>query len=115
MFNFIKNAFKSVKDGNEYRLAKYGPADTMAESFEKARIYCENKKTNAPKVLSMFALDAELKEIENFKSKFHYWDTWTGARFHREENPYYGTLKGKNINHGSICKSDPVTGYWKAL
>ena len=115
MFKFIKNAFKSVKDGNEYRLAKYGPSDTFAESFEKARIYRKNQKANAPKVLSMFASNAELTEIGNFKAKFHYWDSWTGGRFHREENPAYGTRWGANINHGSICRSDPVTGYWKAL
>jgi len=115
MFNFIKKFNKSVKDGNEYRLAKYGPSDTFAESFEKARIYIETRKANAPKVLSMFASNAELREIENFKSKFHYWDGWTGGRFHREENPAYNTPAGKNIVNGSICRSDPVTGYWKAL
>lgn len=67
------------------------------------------------KSLSMLASVDELHQIDAFKAEFHYWDSWTGARFVRIENPIYNTPAGKNIVPRSICRSDPVTGYWHPL
>lgn len=105
----------SIRKGNDYRLEKYGPPDTIVESFVKARAYRKNQKSNIPKTLSMFANASELDAIDKFKSKYHFWDGWTGSRYERIENPNYNTPEGNNIVPNSICKSNPVTGYWEAL
>lgn len=63
----------------------------------------------------MFASEIELKQIDNFKAQYHYWDVWTGARFEREENPIYRTKAGKSITPNSVCIVNPVTGYWLPL
>lgn len=64
------------------------------------------------KPLSMFASEEELQQIDRYKSRFHYWDGWTGARFVRTENPAYNTPEGADIEPGTICRVNPVTGYW---
>lgn len=50
-------------------------------------------------------------DIDAFKSRFAYWDEWTGARFERVENPNFANVR----NRYSVCRSNPVTGEWEEL
>lgn len=111
-FNLIRNA---IRAGNEYRLQKYGPPETFTESLQKAKEYNEWKKLNTPKSFPFFATEKDLTELTNFKNKFHYWDEWSGSRFCRVENPNFKSPAGKDIMIGSVCRSNPVTGYWEAI
>ena len=108
MFNKL---FAPIKAGNEYRKEKYGlPID-----FGQSREIWNRYKQSLPKTLSMFASSKEIEDIEHFKNKFHYWDEWSGSRFIRRENPNLGTAKGNKIELGTVCRSNPVTGYWEAF
>jgi len=125
--NTIREANESVRKGDAYRLEKYGPPETFSENLKRSRkIYSDYRENNIPKCRSMFETSSQTKEIENFKMKFHYWDEWTGGRFARRENPYMkmsdtewhrsmGLVRRPNIEMKTICRSNPVTGYWEAL
>lgn len=57
----------------------------------------------------------KIQQVDLFKTKYHYWDEWTGARFVRVENPAYNTSEGKDITPKSVCRVDPSTGRWHPL
>lgn len=126
ILKIFQEANEAVRKGNKYRLEKYGPTDTIKESWEKAQSYNKWYKENlVPKSLSMFASKEELEAQDGFKIKFEYWDEWTGSRFVRRKNPYIGMSKEElirngisnlpKIENGSVCRSNPVTGYWETI
>jgi len=51
------------------------------------------------------------EKVDRIKSKYEYWEEWSGSRFIRRLNPN----PTKETVAGSVCVSDPVTGEWKAL
>lgn len=124
--NFFKEANEAVRKGNEYRLAKYGPALTFKESCEKSREQHKHYKENhIPKCLSMFASNSVLEKQEKYKMGFEFWEEWTGGRFERRKNPYTlmpdaelrrkGIKTPLKIESGTVCRSNPVTGFWEKL
>jgi len=121
---------KAIQDGNQYRLGKYGIPKTLGQDWLAMRATQRKIKNQVPKCLPMFASNKELQDIDIFKSQFAYWDEWTGARYHRRENPwqYMSQFDWQRMLHlprngaqkpivvtGAICRSDPSTGYWHAL
>jgi hypothetical protein len=83
-----------------------------------------------PICLPMFCSQSELISIDRFKETFEFWDEWSGSRFIRRTNPIiamstteflassYFTGKDTNkpnINTGTVCRSNPVTGYYDTL
>lgn len=126
ILKLFREANEAVRKGNEYRLQKYGPKETFKESWEKAQEHRKRyKENNIPKCLSMFATKEELQAQDSFKMKFEYWDEWTGGRFARRKNPYIdmtkeelmrnGVKKVPDYEKGSVCRSNPVTGYWESV
>ena len=102
----------AIRKGTEYRLAKYGSTETIAQSYEKAKQYNQRPKQ---KTLPFFASAEELKQIDIFKAKYHYWDEWTGSRYARRENPDFYKLRGKAIPLNSVCRMNAATGYYEPL
>lgn len=106
----FKQAIKAVRKGNEYRLAKYGPSDTMEDSYLKARAYVAARRKEQVGIKILWS-DEECRLSHEFKKQFGYWDCWTGARFDRVENPE----PTKTTDLHAVCRSDPLTGKWYAL
>jgi hypothetical protein len=110
IFKLIKRLFNLIAEGDAYRLKKYGPTETMESSYIKAQKYKNWYAANlVPKCVPMLS-SKDLNAIKIFKSRFHYWDEWTGSRYERVENPEYG--RKSCIKFYSVCRSCPVTGYY---
>mgnify|MGYP000035330304 CR=1 FL=1 len=102
----LKALLEPIRLGNQYRLEKYGPRETLEGNTKRSReVYRKYREEQLPKTLSMFASSEEIRDNETTKQKFSYWKTWTGARFVTEENP--------NGGNGEIGVCNPVTGYWE--
>ena len=104
----IKYANLAVVKGNIYRRKKYGEPDTFAQSLEKAMAWRKWYRENC---LVDCTPRWSTSQEERFKSKFGYWDCWTGGRYVRVENQN----PKPHTNLTSICRSDPVTGKWYPL
>jgi hypothetical protein len=50
-------------------------------------------------------------EADNIKRKCAYWESWTGSRWVREENPDIDSVSDTS----SVCRSCPITGKWSIL
>lgn len=48
-----------------------------------------------------------LQSVKEFKNKYQYWKSWTGARWVIEENP--------NNKNQKTCIKNPVSGLWSPL
>lgn len=112
----LKSWIEAIRRGNEYRLAKYGPADTFAESYRRARSHVEWERANIKtKTEHSYPWDRDYvdkcKDIDLFKNKFAYWDEWTGSRYERVTNPNPIRV----VDNYSVCRSNPVTGQWYEL
>jgi hypothetical protein len=126
ILNGFKFMISSVKKGNEYRLEKYGKPLTFFEDIKKCRqSRKEYYEDQVPKSKPFFEKLENCIKAEQYKAKFNYWDEWTGSRYERRENPYmymrYIELERLGIYHineikpDSVCRSNPVTGYWEEL
>lgn len=101
MFSFFQD-LKNVK----FKKAVY---DSFAKSYAKARAHQKAYWEAIPRQVSQSPEAMKARDL--FKSKFGYWDEWSGSRFVRRENPdpqTYTDLK-------AVCRSCPVTGEWKPL
>ena len=112
----FKSWIEAIRRGNEYRLAKYGPAETFAESYRRARSHVAWERDNIkPKTQFYWPWTEEsadhCRHIDIFKSKYAYWDEWTGGRYERVENPDQSNVSDRY----SVCRSNPVTGEWHEL
>lgn len=108
----FKHWIEAVRRGNEYRLAKYGPGETFAESYARARQHVAWERENLrPKISPIKNSEEWCKHQEFFKSHFAYWDEWTGGRYERVENPDSSKVRDRF----SVCRSNPVTGEWEEL
>jgi hypothetical protein len=112
----FKTWIDAVRKGNEYRRAKYGPPETMAESYARARRQVAWEREHIkPKTKFYWPWDARCAEIDKhtevFKSQFAFWDEWTGGRYQRVQNPDLSNVKDLY----SVCRSNPITGEWEKL
>lgn len=121
--------FDSIKAGNQYRAEKYGAPETLAESYQKAQEY--NREYNREYRKQNSFTKMSISEKDEFKSKFEFWDEWSGSRWVRRRNPVEDMLDKMNamertghmVSHGikeratkgAICRSNPVTGNWEAI
>lgn len=105
----IKKANRAVARGNIYRRKKYGEPETFAQSLEKAKAWRKWYRENClADCRPMWPSNSDCEHWDHYKSRFHYWDCWTGGRYDRIENPN----PHPDYEPGSICRSDPVTGKW---
>lgn len=111
IFMSIKHANDAVRKGNAYRLNKYGPAETVSENYERIRAEIEARSGRQEVSTS----STFYQDVDNFKSKYYYWDEWTGGRFARRINPAVGTPEGRDIEVNTVCRSNPTTGQWELL
>lgn len=107
--NIFKRLYAPIAAGNVARAEKYGKHETLEESTaQRYRKYCE---TQIPKCRSMFETAKQLEAVDSFKEQFQFWDEWSGSQFVRRENP----RQTRKTVTGSVCRSNPVTGFWEAL
>ena len=115
-----------VQQGDAYRGYAYGRAKTAAELYAAEQInIARNKESCRTKQCTRTD-----QQTNNFKLEFHFWDEWTGGRFERQENPIIqmtnreflkscwrgpGVIEKPTVVAGSICRSTPATGEWKAI
>lgn len=103
----IKLANEAVRKGNAYRNSIDMERPKMSHKDKIERL-----KSLKPKNVLPFIVDKDtMEKIEKFKSKFEYWEGWSGSRFVREKNPN----PTKETVKGSVCRSNPVTGQWEAV
>jgi hypothetical protein len=112
----FKNCIQTIQLGNEYRKNKYGPEETFAESYARARRHVAWERENLKPKTKFYwpwteASAQWCKDQDSFKSHFAFWDEWTGGRYERVENPDQSKVKDRF----SVCRSNPVTGEWEAL
>jgi len=111
----VQKLYAPVKAGNQYREEKYGKPMGFVESYKHSREIWERHKNSQPATLSMFASSRQIENIENFKNRFQYWEEWSGSRFILRENPNFDTPEGRKIQIGTVCRSNPVTGFWECV
>lgn len=112
----FKDWIEVVQRGNEYRLDTYGPDETFAESYARARQHVAWERENLhPKTKFYWpwteASKQACKDRDSFKATFAFWDEWTGGRYERVENPDQSKVRDRF----SVCRSNAVTGEWEAL
>lgn len=106
----FKTWIDAIRKGNEYRLNKYGPTETIAESYARARQHVAWERENIkPKINPNKGSREWCKQQDEFKSRFAFWDEWTSARYDRVENPDQSKVKDRF----SVCRSNAVTGEWE--
>jgi hypothetical protein len=123
MLGFIKRCYEPIRKGNAYRMEKYGPQDTFAESYEKARKIAKEYRNSLPRATQS---SEERNVILRHAAT---WELWSGSRFIREENPiqqmaeqeYRESCWSKDgdyripKNEGYTARSCPVTGDYKKV
>jgi hypothetical protein len=126
IIKLISFCFDSIKEGNQYRLEKYGKPLSIIEDMKKCQQQQKDYyKNQVPHSRPFFEKNCESKKIEQYKAKFDYWDEWTGSRYERRDNPYKKMTKSelekleiyhiKEIKPYSVCRSNPVTGNWEEI
>lgn len=100
----LQKLYEPIKQGNAYRIEKYGSEPTQAKELRQ-------KQKSLTKKQPLFKTNAVCAKEDLFKSKFGYWDCWTGGRYDRVTNP--NPTDDTDMN--AICRSNPVTGEWEAL
>ena len=127
MFDFLKKAYEPIHKGNAHRLSTNPDPEVIAKAKEAHRAkYLAEQAVCVP----IFVGQHDLDGIDRFKETFEYWDEWSGGRFVRRENPVAAMnlreyiqssysrdddTKLPTIVPGTICRSNPVTGYYEAL
>lgn len=110
--NIFKTLYAPIACGNEYREQQHGPRETLEENTSRSReMYHRYRETQVPRCCSMRETGKQLQDVDSFKSQFQYWDEWSGSRFVRRENP----RPNHKTQSGTVCRSNPVTGFWEAL
>ena len=110
--NFFKALYAPIARGNEYREAQYGPRETLEQNTARSReMYRKYRETQVPRYRSWFENSKQMQDVDTFKEQFQFWDEWSGSRFVRRENP----RQTRQIQTGTVCRSNPVTGFWEAL
>lgn len=108
----LKALYTAIARGNAYRKEKYGPRETLEQNTARSReIYRKYREEQIPICRSAFETRKQLQDVDNFKSQFQFWDEWSGSRFVRRENPE----QTDKTQPGTVCRSNPVTGFWEAL
>ena len=110
--NFLKRLYHPIALGNAARLGKYGKSETIEENTARSRmIYRKYRETQIPRCRSAFENIKQLEDVSSFKEPFQFWDEWSGSQFIRRENP----RQTRRTQAGTVCRSNPVTGFWEAL
>lgn len=127
MFNLLKKAYEPVHKGNVHRASTNLDPEVIAQAkvAHRAKHLAEQAVC-----VSMFCGQSDSNGVDRFKETFEYWDEWSGGRFVRRENPIASMTVREFLASdysretdtrlpiivpGTICRSNPVTGYHEAL
>jgi len=135
VFNITRNIMTHYnelrKSAREARSIANEVAKKRAAVVALAKQVAQAKhKAEQPVCRSMFASQSDMITQDRFKQTFEFWEEWTGSRFVRTTNPIVAMSTGEflkssystngdtnkpHINAGTICRSNPVTGFYEGF